>query len=317
MFSAGFTLFPGRGQRLATALAGMLAVVAPTIGPVIGGWLTATWGWPWLFLVNILPGIAAITLAAICLPRDPVRMDLARTVDIAAIVALAIGLATFEIALKEAPTRGWTSPTVVALLAVSIVSLMVFVRRALTKQQGALVDLRALGDRRFALGCVASFILGIGLYGNVYLIPVFLAYVRGFDALEIGMIMLVTGTAQLVAAPFVVWLERFVAAWKLTFLGFGLFAAGLALSIADTPRVGYEEMFWPQVVRGVAIMFCLLPPVRIALGHLTPDRLPDASALFNLMRNLGGRDRSGADRHGDFRRRRAPWLGAGGQTFAV
>ena len=118
--------------------------------------------------------------------------------------------------------------------------------------------------------------------------PVFLAYVRGHDALAIGETMLVTGAAQLIAAPLVVWLERHVSARLLTCFGFLMFAAGLALSAFETPRSDYDEMFWPQVVRGVAIMLCLLPPIRLALGHLPVERVPDASGLFNLMRNLGG-----------------------------
>jgi DHA2 family multidrug resistance protein len=118
--------------------------------------------------------------------------------------------------------------------------------------------------------------------------PVFLAYVRGHGALTIGETMLVTGAAQLISAPLVVWLERYLSARLLTGLGFFMFAVGLAMSAFETPRSEYEEMFWPQAVRGVAIMFCLLPPIRLALGHLPIERVPDASALFNLMRNLGG-----------------------------
>jgi DHA2 family multidrug resistance protein len=151
-----------------------------------------------------------------------------------------------------------------------------------------IVDLRLLADRDFALGCALSFILGMGLYGSVYLMPVFLAYVRNHGALTIGEIMLVTGAAQLISAPIVVWLEQRVAARLLAIVGFVLFALGLAMSAFDTPRTDGDEMFWPQAVRGLAIMLCLLPPIRIALGHLPIERVPDASALFNLMRNLGG-----------------------------
>ena len=100
--------------------------------------------------------------------------------------------------------------------------------------------------------------------------------------------MLVTGATQLVAAPIVVWMEKRVGARTLTAIGFALFAVGLAVSAFDTPRADYAEMFWPQVVRGLAVVLCLLPPIRMALGHLPVDRVPDASALFNLMRNLGG-----------------------------
>jgi DHA2 family multidrug resistance protein len=145
-----------------------------------------------------------------------------------------------------------------------------------------------LKRRSFAAGCVLSFCLGVGLFGSVYLMPIFLAFVRRHDAFEIGAIMLVTGIAQLLTAPFAAILESRVGARLLTAAGFVLFALGLGLS-AFQPRVAdYDEMFWPQIARGVAIMFCLLPPTRIALGALPEAEVADASGLFNLMRNLGG-----------------------------
>jgi DHA2 family multidrug resistance protein len=122
----------------------------------------------------------------------------------------------------------------------------------------------------------------------VYLIPVFLAFVRGRDALQIGSTMLVTGAAQLAIAPIAVALERRLDARLLTAVGFALFALGLGLSTFETRDTDFSEMFWPQIIRGVAIMFCLLPPTRLALGTLSETQVPDASGLFNLMRNLGG-----------------------------
>ena len=100
--------------------------------------------------------------------------------------------------------------------------------------------------------------------------------------------MLVTGVTQLLTAPIAVALEKRLDARLLTAAGFGLFALGLGLSGLQTPQTDFEAMFWPQVIRGSAIMFCLLPPTRLALGHLNASRVPDASGLFNLMRNLGG-----------------------------
>jgi DHA2 family multidrug resistance protein len=126
------------------------------------------------------------------------------------------------------------------------------------------------------------------LFGSVYLMPVFLAFVRGHDAFEIGTIMLVTGIAQLAAAPFAAFLESRIGARLLTGVGFALFALGLGLSAYQSRVADFSEMFWPQVVRGIAIMFCLLPPARLALGALSEAKVPDASGLFNLMRNLGG-----------------------------
>jgi DHA2 family multidrug resistance protein len=150
------------------------------------------------------------------------------------------------------------------------------------------VDLSTLKQRSFAVGCALSFCLGVGLFGSVYLMPVFLAFVRNHNAFEIGTIMLVTGVAQLVTAPFVVALESRLGARSLTCIGFALFAIGLAMSARQTRLADFDEMLWPQVVRGVAIMFCLLPPTRLALGSLPEIQVPDASGLFNLMRNLGG-----------------------------
>jgi DHA2 family multidrug resistance protein len=287
VFSAVFLLFPERSQGLATTIAGVLAVLAPTIGPIIGGWITQTYSWHWLFLINIIPGVVAVMAAAIFLPRAPFHWIEGRRLDVISLLLLALALASFEIGLKQAPQNGWTSGLVLALMALSASSMAGFVRRTL-RTSAPVVDLRNFADRNFAIGCILSFVLGIGLFGSVYLMPVFLAFVRGHDAFEIGTIMLVTGVAQLAIAPVAVWLEPRIDVRWLTGFGFALFAVGLGLSARQTPRTDFPEMFLPQLLRGLAIMFCLLPPTRLALGALGETRIPDASALFNLMRNLGG-----------------------------
>ena len=287
VFSAVFLLFPVPRQALATMLAGVLAVLAPTVGPVVGGWITEAFSWHWLFLINIVPGIIAATVGAMLLPKSDMQRQEALRLDGLALALIALALSTLEIGLKEAPGRGWSSPLVISLLLVSAASMASFVRRCLQSPH-PVVDLTIFANRNFAVGCMLSFVLGLGLFGSVYLMPVFLAFVRGFNALEIGMIMLATGAAQLAIAPVAVGLERRVDVRLLAAAGFFLFAIGLGLSAFQTPRTGEDEMFWPQVVRGTAIMFCLLPPTRLALGALEASRVPDASGLFNLMRNLGG-----------------------------
>jgi MFS transporter, DHA2 family, multidrug resistance protein len=122
----------------------------------------------------------------------------------------------------------------------------------------------------------------------VYLMPVHLAFVRGHGAFAIGQVMLVTGLAQLLAAPLVVALETRVSPVKLTLFGFAIFGIGLLLGYRGTPETDFQEMILPQALRGFGVMFCLLPPTRIALGWLEPGQVPNASGLFNLMRNLGG-----------------------------
>jgi MFS transporter, DHA2 family, multidrug resistance protein len=287
VFSAVFLLFPEQRQGLATTFAGVLAVLAPTVGPIVGGWITETYSWHWLFLINVAPGIISAALAGILLPKAPMRLEEVRKLDVPSLTLLAMALAALEIALKEAPMRGWNSGFVLGLMALSFTSSVGFVRRTL-RASGPIVNLGTFADRSFTIGCVLSFVLGIGLFGSVYLMPVFLAFVRDHNALEIGEVMLVTGVAQLLIAPVAVALEQRLDARLLTAVGFGLFAIGLALSGQQTPQTDFDAMFWPQVMRGLAIMFCLLPPTRLALGHLDASRVPDASGLFNLMRNLGG-----------------------------
>ncbi|WP_310421369.1 DHA2 family efflux MFS transporter permease subunit [Mycoplana sp. BE70] len=287
VFSAVFILFPKERQAIATTIAGVLAVLAPTVGPVVGGWMTETYSWHWLFLINVVPGILAAMVAVRSLPRQGIEVSELRHLDGVSLVLMAMSLASLELALKEAPTSGWTSSYVAALLGVFVVDGVAFVWRS-THRPRPLVELNNFGDRNFLAGSILSFILGIGLFGSVYLMPVFLAFVRGHNAFEIGMTMLITGIAQLLTAPIAVALEKRLDARLLSAAGFTLFAIGISMSAFQDPRSDYDAMFWPQVVRGVAIMFCLLPPTRLALGTLSVDKVPDASGLFNLMRNLGG-----------------------------
>ena len=287
VFSAVFLLFPVRLHPLATTIAGVMAVLAPTVGPVVGGWISETWSWQWLFLINVAPAIAAAVATPFLLPRGQPRFaDFAR-LDVLSLALMVIALASLEIGLKEAPHGGWLSPLCSILFVLSAAAATVFAVRSV-KALYPVVELSALRKRSFAIGCALSFCLGIGLFGSVYLMPVFLAYVRRHDAFEIGTIMLVTGLAQLVAAPIVGRLESRLDPRWLSAVGFALFAIGLGWSALQSRVADFDEMFWPQVLRGVAIMFCLLPPVRLALGALTEAEVPNASGLFNLMRNLGG-----------------------------
>ncbi|MBP1178139.1 DHA2 family efflux MFS transporter permease subunit [Methylobacterium sp. PvR107] len=287
VFSAVFLLFPPNRQGIATAVAGTLAVLAPTAGPVVGGWITETASWHWLFLINVLPGIvSAIGGYWLLSSRDRRRGRLSE-LDVPALVLLAVALGNLELGLKAAPESGWTAPATVAHLGASTVSALVFVRRTLTAAH-PLVELRMFADRRFAVGSALSFACGVGLYGCVYLMPVFLGYVQGRGPLAIGEIMLVTGLAQLAASPLAVALDGRVDATVLAVLGFGLFAVGSFLSTTQTAAMDPGALVVPQVVRGLSIMFCLLAPTRLALGQLAAERVPDASGLFNLMRNLGG-----------------------------
>ena len=211
VFTAVFLLFPRRLHAVATTIGGVVAVLAPTVGPVVGGWITETWSWPWLFLINVIPGLIVTSVIPFLLPRQDTDFAELAKLDSGSLVLLAAALAGLEIGLKEAPHHGWLSPTCMVLLAGSAVGLGIFVHRSLGAGH-PVVRLVTLRRRSFAVGCALSFCLGVGLFGSVYLMPVFLAFVRRHDAFEIGTIMLVTGVAQLIAAPVAAILESRIGA---------------------------------------------------------------------------------------------------------
>jgi DHA2 family multidrug resistance protein len=150
------------------------------------------------------------------------------------------------------------------------------------------VDLRRFRDRAFSLGCGLNFVLGIGLYGATYLLAVFLGLVREMGPLEIGTIMAVTGAAQLLVAPLAAFIEPRLDPRALTAVGFMLFAAGLIANGFTTPRAGFGDLFWPQVLRGASMLLCLLPVTRMALDGWNEADSAEASGVFNVMRVLGG-----------------------------
>ena len=284
VFSAIFLLFErGIQQTMATTMGGVLAVLAPAFGPITGGLLTENFSWHWLFLINVIPGILTLAAGVFFLPRAQPRLGLLRTLDWLSLALIAVALAAVEIGLKDAPDLGWLSPTVIVLFTIFLGGIVLAVRRP-----SPVIDFSLFQDRNLAFGCAISFILGAGLFGSVYLMPVYLAFVRHHGPIDIGFIILVTGIAQLVTAPIAIWLDRRYGARLLTVIGFTMFAIGLAMSGFETPASDYDEMFWPQIVRGSFVALCILPATRFALGLLPLSRVSDASGLYNLSRNLGG-----------------------------
>ena len=287
-FTAIFTLFPEREHVAATAVGGLLAMTAPMVGPVIGGYITDTYTWPWLFLINVGPGILSAIVAGLLLRTErPHQEEALVRLDVASLVLFAVALSSLEIGLKDAPSMGWTGAEPLALFALCVITGTIAVRRCLARAR-PLVEIGLLGERSFAAACFFSFTLGAMLYGSVYLMAVYLGLVRFHTAFETGQIMIVSGAAQFVALPVAALLVRRVDARLLTGFGFGLFAIGLIANGFMTWESDYDALFWPQVLRGVGVVFCLLPTTAVALEPRSAEALPNASALFNLMRNLGG-----------------------------
>jgi DHA2 family multidrug resistance protein len=287
VFTSAFTEFPQKDRVLATMIAGAFAMIAPTLGPAVGGYLTETYSWHWIFLVNIVPGILVSIIVAVCVPHERADWSEFRRIDYAGIVLVAMFLGSLELILKEAPPRNWHGEFVVILLVVCGASAVLGVFQCL-RAAHPFVNLRRFRDFSFSLGCTLSFVFGFGVYGATYLLSVFLGLVRGHTPLAIGEIMMVSGAVQLLSAPVAAWLETRFDPRLLTAIGFGVFGLGLLMNGFETVTTDFDGLFWPQVLRGLSIMLCLLPATRLALERWPESEIPDASGLFNLMRNLGG-----------------------------
>ena len=287
VFTSVFSILPEKHRVSATAIAGAVAMIAPTIGPTVGGWLTEAYSWHWIFLINVIPGIVVCAMTALFLDRGHAQWRLLRAIDYDTILLASVFLGTLELLLKEGPERHWHGALVYGLGAACGASGIAAIYRSLT-HKNSFVNLRLFTERSFSLACVLSFILGAGLYGSGYLLAIFLGVVRGHTPFDIGMVLIVSGIAQLIAAPIAALLETRIDGRLVMLAGFTLFAAGLIVNGGATVDTDFDGLFWPQVLRGVSVMLCLLPMMKLALDGWNEADTTDVSGLFNLMRNLGG-----------------------------
>jgi DHA2 family multidrug resistance protein len=288
VFTSSFHYFQGHRRVYSAAVIGTIASVAPTLGPVIGGWITDALSWHWLFYINLFPGALVSLSIPFLVKIDKPDLSLLKNADYPGIALMAVALGGLEYVLEEGARWNWFDDAVIKTCAIIAgVAGILFVIRSLTFAR-PVVDLRALGNRNFLLGCVLSFITGVGIFATIFLTPLFLGYVRGFSAWQTGVAISSTGAASLVGVPIYVMLARkFDTRWLMMF---GLACFGLSLWSFSfiTHEWGGKELLLPQILRGFPQVFVVAPAVTLGLGSLPPDRLKYASGLFNMMRNLGG-----------------------------
>lgn len=288
VFATGYALFTGKQRAMIPAILGMVSVLAPTLGPTVGGWITDALGWRWIFYVNVVPG-ALVTLLTLALIRvDTANLPMLKRIDWVHLASMAIFLAGLEYVLEEGPGNDWFGDTTITIAAwLSLVGFVVFLERSF-RSSGPIVKLTPFRKPTFAFACLFNLVIGFGIYSGTYLVPVFLGRVRGYNASEIGTTVFISGLAQLLGVPIAASLSTRIDQRIVVTCGLSLFAFGLWLFSAMTPDWGFAALFWPQVVRSFAIMLCIVPSVGLALGNFQGAELRYASGLFNLMRNLGG-----------------------------
>jgi DHA2 family multidrug resistance protein len=288
VFASAYLIFQGPRQKLIAPVVGLIATLAPTIGPTVGGYLTDAYSWHWLFFINVVPGIVVTAITAVLIDFDKPDLALLKNFDWYGLLSMAAFLGALEYVLEEGPRYEWFDDDTIFVVAIfSGLSAIVFFARVLTAR-APIVDLRAFANRNFAVGSLFSFVLGIGLYGLTYLYPVYLAQIRGYNALMIGETMFVSGLVMFVTAPIVGKLVETFDPRLILASGFVFFAIGTWQMTYLTADYDFWELLWPQVFRGIGLMFAIIPVTNASLGTLPPERVKNASGLFNLMRNLGG-----------------------------
>lgn len=288
VFAAAYTIFPRSKQNIVSPIIGLVATMAPTIGPTLGGWLSDNFSWHWLFLVNVPTGVAVAFFAWMLIDFDEPEPELMKHFDWWGLIGMAGFLGGLEYVLEEGPNNDWFSDVAVRNLAIiSLVGGIIFFWRAF-RAKLPVVDLSAFLDFNFTVGSIFSFTMGIGLYGLTYLYPVYLAEIRGYDSLMIGNTMFVSGLTMFFMAPLTGIASEKMDPRFMMLLGFLGFGYSTWMLTGMTDQWDFWELFMPQVLRGASLMFCMVPINNLALGTLSPDRLRGASSLYNLTRNLGG-----------------------------
>jgi DHA2 family multidrug resistance protein len=280
--------FPPEDRGKAMAFWGLGIVVAPMLGPMIGGWLTDNWSWRWVFYINLPVGLASIVMTRLFIFDPPYIRKRGLGVDYWGIGLLAVWVGALQIVLDKGQEADWfSSHWIIALAAVAVAGLVLFITHELTARD-PVVRLRVFKERTYAAGVFLMTTLGFVLYASMLLLPVFLQTLLGYSALDAGIAMAPRGLGSFLMMPLVgTVLNRFdprkVLACGLTVSAWTLYELS-RLSL----NTGYWDVFWPQFLQGAGMAMVFVPLTTATMDRIAREEMGNATSMFNLMRNLGG-----------------------------
>ena len=280
--------FPGPKRGKAMAVWGLGIVVAPMLGPVLGGWITDSYSWRWIFYINLPVGLMAALMSQWFIFDPPYIKRKSASVDYWGIGLLAVGIGALQVMLDKGQEDDWFSSHFITILTIlAIGGLVAFTVREVMAEH-PIVDLRVFKIRTYATGVFLMTVLGFVLYGSTVLIPIWLQTLMGYPSLQAGLAVLPRGLGSFLFMPVVGILMGFIEPRKL--LASGLIFAGVSLyflSLLNT-QAGYWDIFWPQLIQGAAMGLLFVPLTTITNDPIAPERMGNATSIFNLMRNIGG-----------------------------
>jgi DHA2 family multidrug resistance protein len=287
-FTIILSMLPPSKHAMGLAGFSITATFAPAIGPTIGGYMNDTYGWPWVFYVNLAPGVVMLAALRYSLPKGSMQLSLLRRGDWRGIALMAIGLAALQTVLDDGNVYDWFgSPYVVKLSLIVAVALGTFIVLELFTAE-PVVNLRLLGRRNFGFGTLGNFLVGFALYASASLLPQYLAVTQGFDAEQAGEVVAWSGLPQLLVIPLVPLLMKRFDARLLVGVGLVVFALSCFMNLWLDIDYAAPQLFWPDVTRAVGQAIVMTPLSAIAMVGIASAEAGAASGLFNMMRNLGG-----------------------------
>ncbi|SFH13474.1 DHA2 family efflux MFS transporter permease subunit [Pedobacter insulae] len=280
--------WPREDVGIATALFGLGAVVGPTIGPTIGGYILEIADWPWIFYVNIPVGILA-AYCTITFIRETPKDGKGKPVDWYGIGLLAVAVGSLQTLLEKGESEDWfAAPYIVMLAVTSVVGLLLFIWRELSTDH-PIVNFKIMRHRSFSIGMFTSFILGFGLYGSVFVFPIFAQNLLGFTPLQTGKLFIAGGICTIAMMPFIgIMLKKGVPAQFMATGGMFLFFLFCYMLSKSTLSSGTGDFFWPLVIRGFGMALLFVPLTTLAVQDLKGAEIGQGSGLNNMSRQLGG-----------------------------
>ncbi|MBP8136921.1 MAG: DHA2 family efflux MFS transporter permease subunit [Candidatus Eisenbacteria bacterium] len=282
-----YEVFPPEEYGQAMAIFGVGVMVGPTLGPTLGGYITDTFSWPWIFYINLPFGALALVLSLQYIGDSKWAQKLGDT-DWLGLFLLALGVGTLQLFLERGERLDWFASREIGFYAVtSLFSLVSFVWHELHVEH-PVVDLRILGNRQFGTGALLGAILGVCLYATVFVLPVYLQQILRFTANQTGLVILPGALASAVTMVLMTRLLGKVDSRIIASMGAALFAFSMWQWSHFTTQSGVDDFWWPLIVRGVALGFAFIPLNNLAMSQLSMSQIAPATGLYNLMRQLGG-----------------------------
>src|SRR5947207_194523 len=280
--------FPPNERGKAMGFWGLGVVVAPILGPVLGGWLTDSYSWRWVFYINIPVGIASIIMTRLFIFDPPYIRRKSEGVDYWGIGMLAVGIGALQIVLDKGQEEDWfASHWILALALVSLAALAAFIVYELLIEH-PVVDLHVFKVRTYSTGVFLMTLLGFVLYGSLVLLPIFLQTLLGYPALQAGFAMAPRGAGSFLAMPIVGAIMAKFDARKLLAVGLIVASSTLVMLGSLSLDAGYWDVFWPQFIQGTSLALLFVPLTTATMDPIPKERMGNATSIFNLMRNIGG-----------------------------